>query len=129
MADSFQGEINDSSSSERREHKRVKKAYSVHLRPETEAQTFDWDMVLIQNISAGGLQFRHESEWKIGMHLDLKIHFALNQAPIRCTGQVVRCLAHGNPVLYDVGVRFVSIGTQEATLIDDSAQKFISASS
>jgi c-di-GMP-binding flagellar brake protein YcgR len=121
------GETNDSIGSDRRQHKRVKKAYSVHLRPESEKQTFDWDMVLIKDISSGGLQFRHETEWKIGTHIDLKIHFALNQAPIRCTGEIVRCLAYGNPVLYDVGVKFLSIGKQESSLIADSAEKFISS--
>lgn len=114
--------------SERRQYKRIKKAYSVHIRPEADGQAFEWDMVLIKDISAGGLLFRHESEWKIGTHLDLKIHFALNQAPIRCTGEIVRCLSQGSPVFYDIGVRYVSIGKQEASLIDDSAGKFISTS-
>lgn len=129
MSDFSSDLSNDPLSPDRRRYKRIRKAYSVHLRPESQTQVFDWDMVLIKDISAGGLFFRHETEWKIGTHLDLKIHFALNQAPIRCTGEIVRCLASGSPIFYEVGVRFLSMGTQESALIQESALKFISASS
>jgi c-di-GMP-binding flagellar brake protein YcgR len=108
---------------ERRRHKRIQKAYSVSIRPEGETHA-EWDMILLKDISAGGIHFRYDSEWKIGAHLDMKIQFELNQAPIRCTGTVVRCLAFGNPVSYDIGVQYLSIGQQEAALIDQTAQKF-----
>jgi hypothetical protein len=83
-----------------------------------------WDLVLVKNISAGGLLFPYDSEIPSGSILDLKINFSLNRPPLLCTGQVLRCLSKCHPPAYEIAVRFLTLKQAEADLIEEQAEKF-----
>lgn len=106
---------------ERRRFRRIRKPYSVFVRPHRDSNYADWDLVLIQDISAGGLRFTHESDWAAGMPLDLKINFSLNQPPIRVMGKVLRTEPTGDPAVYACGVAFGDLTPAERALIEDAA--------
>ncbi len=86
----------------------------------------DWDMILIKNISKGGLLFNYDDELKIGTTLNLKINIALNKNPIHCIGKVVRMETSGNPITYEAGVYFTEINNADAEMIEKTVEKFLS---
>lgn len=110
---------------ERRHYRRIRKPFSVFVRTHREADYAEWDLVLVQDIGAGGLRFVHETAWVAGTLLDLKINFSLNQPPIRVTGKVLRSDPAGDPPVYSCGVSFGGLTPAENALIDDAAQRFM----
>ena len=109
---------------ERRHYRRIRKPYSVFVRVHREDDYADWDLVLVRDISAGGLRFAHETSWTVGTSLDLKINFSLNQPPIRVIGRVLRSEPSGAPPVYSCAVSFGPLTPAENALIDDAASRF-----
>ena len=75
---------------ERRRFKRLNKAFVVRVR---EGEYNDWDVVMIHNISRGGMLFRIELPLKAGAILALKINIGLNKEAISCYAKVIHVKA------------------------------------
>ena len=112
------------SGAEKRRFARLFKQFVVRIQIQG-AFSKDWDMVLIENISKGGLFFRTPTELKPGMVLNFKINIALNKHVISCVGRVVRVRPVGNPVLYEAGVSFTEINESDAALINSTVEEFL----
>lgn len=108
---------------EKRRFKRLFKQFVVRIQIQG-AFSKNWDMVLIENISKGGLFFRTPTELKPGMLLNFKINIALNKHAISCVGRVVHVKPVGEPVLYEAGVSFTEIDESDAALINSTVEKF-----
>lgn len=112
------------SGEERRQYRRLNKQFVVSIKIQGASE--EWDMVLIKNISRGGLSFVYHQGLREGMILDLKINIALNTHPVYCAGKVVHVQISGNPKSYEAGVLFSEINDADANLIDRTVEKFLS---
>ena len=112
------------SGAERRRHERLNKQFVVSIQIQGASEA--WDMVLIKNISRGGLSFVYPNELREGMILNLKINIAFNAHPVYCVGKVVRVRAGGNPKSYEAGILFSEIPDAAANLIERIVKKFLS---
>ena len=110
---------------EKRKSKRLNKQFVIRLQIQGGASK-DWDMILISNISRGGLLFSYAKELKEGMILNFKINIALNKNPIYCVGRVVRAKALGNAKIYEAGISFTEISEADADLINQTVEEFLS---
>ena len=110
---------------EKRKSKRLNKQFVVRFQIQGEVSR-DWDMILISNISRGGLLFSYAKELKEGIVLSFKINIALNTNLIFCTGRVTRAKALGNSKMYETGVAFTEIKEADAILINNTVEKFLS---
>jgi hypothetical protein len=113
--------------SERRNFKRIRKEFVLRLKDVGDSS--NWDIVLVKDISAGGVQFVHERPFPIGQHLDFRISFSLNMKPIQCVGKVLRCEQAPKSGYYTIAANFTLISDKEKELINDSASKFYLKSS
>ena len=112
------------SGAEKRRFARLFKQFVVRIQIQG-AFSKGWDMVLIENISKGGLFFRTPTELKPGMVLNFKINIALNKHAISCVGRVVHVRPVGDPVLYEAGVSFTEIDESDAVLINSTVEEFL----
>ena len=119
----------NSSGPDKRQHKRIEKPYTVRFRPLSSVGAQTWDMILIKNISAGGLLFHYEHEIKKDTLLNFKISFAYGMPVIECVGRVLRSNAVGKPPVFATAVNFIEISRSQAELIDEHAEKFYSQNS
>ncbi|OIO37021.1 MAG: hypothetical protein AUJ72_05330 [Candidatus Omnitrophica bacterium CG1_02_46_14] len=109
---------------EKRKYQRLNKQFVVRIQiPEISKE---WDMVLIKDISKGGLLFRYHKEFGVGMSLNLKISVAFNKSSILCVGKIVRIKVSGNPKSYDVGISFTKLAESNALLIESVIEKISS---
>lgn len=112
------------SGANKRRFARLNKQFVVRVQIQGGASK-DWDMVLIKNISKGGLLFGYTTELKEGMILNFKINIALNKNPIVCAGQVIRVQAIGNPKIYEAGISFTQISESDAETIGAVVDEFL----
>ena len=105
---------------EKRRFKRLSRAFVVRVQNGADN---DWDVVLIHNISRGGLLFRIESDVKVGAILTFKINIALNKEAIACLGEVIHVKSLGaSTKLCEVGVSFTQISEADAHLISTTVE-------
>ena len=116
------------SGGEKRRFARLFKQFVVRIQIQG-ALSRGWDMVLIENISKGGLFFRTPTELKQGMVLNFKINVALNKHAISCVGKVVRARAARDPRLYEIGISFTQIEESDANLINSTVEEFLAKNS
>jgi len=78
---------------EKRAYKRIQKPFIVRFRikPEAAGAIFPgWDVVITQNLSAGGILFNYDDRIELTSLIDLKINFPTMKGTIDCTGRVLR---------------------------------------
>ena len=112
-------------STEKRRFKRLNKQLVVRFQVQGGASQ-DWDMILISNISRGGLLFSYAKELEEGITLNFKINIALNTNPIFCTGRVTWAKAPGSSKIYETGIAFTGIKDSDADLINHTVEEFLS---
>ena len=109
------------SGAEKRRFKRLNKAFVVRIRPEIGGHK-DWDMVLIRNISKGGMCFITPDDIKVGAVLDFKINVKLNKHTIICKGAVIRARTLGKPSVHELGISFKAIADADGDLINSTVE-------
>ncbi|MFC1808262.1 PilZ domain-containing protein [Candidatus Omnitrophota bacterium] len=117
----------DNLGADKRVHKRIVRHFMARFqiapaRPEENIFT-GWDMVVVQNLGAGGLFFCHNKRFEAGTLIDLVINFPAASAPIDCVGKIVRVDEPKTPALCGVGVSFVEISKEDKNLIDRMANE------
>src|SRR5258708_5975256 len=108
---------------EKRKSKRIDQPYNVRIRVRSHSNE-DWNLVLIRDISNGGILFNNHQEIAIGTLLDLKINIVFEEPPIECSAKVLRCRALGQSGLYEVGLQFEPQDFQNRQKIDRAVEKF-----
>ncbi len=116
--------INDRmhNNTERRKHHRAEKPIIIRfrIRPENgqETASSEWDMVGVNDLSAGGLFFNSSNNIKDGTILDLKIGFSTSTAPVQCTGMVTRVKKQPDTSIFGIAAAFMNISESEKELIN-----------
>jgi len=113
---------------ERRHYKRINKNFMSKLRiwEETENKIVEsgWNMVSLQNLSAGGVLMNLNRSIDVNSLVDLKINFPMADEPIECTGKVVRVEDPSDVPLYRVAVTFTKIKEEDKNTIQEAADVF-----
>ncbi len=106
---------------ERRKHHRAEKPIIIRfrIRPESghEMVSSEWDMVGVNDMSAGGLFFNSSNNIQDGTILDLKIGFSTSLAPVQCTGMVTRVKKQQGTSVFGIAAAFMNITGSEKELI------------
>ncbi len=108
--------------SERRKYQRVEKPIIIRFRikPQKgqEMASSDWDMVGVNDLSAGGLFFNSSYNIEIGTVLDIKIGFSTSTAPVMCTAIATRIKNHPHTSIFGIATAFTEIEEHEKEMMD-----------
>ncbi len=108
--------------SEKRKYHRVEKPIIIRFRirpqKDQEMPSSDWDMVGVNDLSAGGLFFNSSNNLEIGTVLDLRIGFSTSTVPVKCMGIVTRIKKHPHTSIFGIATSFADIEKQEKEMID-----------
>ncbi len=109
---------------ERRKYVRIENPYLIRFRVKTydDIVTKDWDMVVIVNLSAGGIFFYYNTNLEVGTLLDLKIDFSRSYPTIICVGKVIRVKRHLNTCIIGHSIEFTEIDEQIKKMINKSLE-------
>ncbi len=109
---------------ERRKYQRLEKPVIIRfrIRPNNnqEMASSGWDMVGVNDLSAGGLFFNSSNNIQNGTVLDLKIGFSTSSTPVMCTGMVTRVKKHPHThtSIFGIAAAFMEIEENEKELIN-----------
>ena len=108
---------------EKRKYQRLEKPVIIRfrIRPnnDREMASSGWDMVGVNDLSAGGLFFNSSNNIQNGTVLDIKIGFSTSSAPVRCAGMVTRVIkhTHTHTSIFGIAAAFMEIDNEEKELI------------
>ncbi len=107
---------------ERRKYQRTEKPIIIRfrIRPENgkEMASSEWDMVGVNDLSAGGLFFNSSNNILDGTILDLKIGFSTSSTPIQSIGMVTRVKKQQGTSVFGIAAAFMNIAESEKELIN-----------
>ena len=108
--------------SERRKYHRVEKPIIIRfrIRPQKgqKMASSDWDMVGVNDLSAGGLFFNSSYNIEIGTVLDIKIGFSTSTPPVICTAIATRIKNHSQTSIFGIATAFAEIEEHEKEMMD-----------
>ncbi len=108
--------------SEKRKYQRVEKPIIIRFRikpqKDQEMASSDWDMVGVNDLSAGGLFFNSSNNIEIGTVLDLRIGFSTSTVPVKCMGIVTRVKKLPHTSIFGIATSFAEIEEHESEMID-----------
>ena len=108
---------------ERRKYVRIENPYLIRFRVYDDIVTKDWDMVVIVNLSAGGIFFYYSTNLEVGTLLDLKIDFSRSYPTIICVGKVIRVKRIPCEHMYfGHSIEFTEIDEQIKKMINESLE-------
>ncbi len=113
---------------ESREYKRKEKPYRAKFKIRSdeaqEMRSYDWDSVILMNISAGGAAFIYNEDLGTGTLLDLKMDVFESTPTINCVGKVIRVdKTRQTSTLFGIAIKFTEIGEQEKAMINTTIEK------
>ncbi|MBC8548833.1 MAG: PilZ domain-containing protein [Candidatus Brocadiales bacterium] len=113
--------------SEKRKDVRRVKPYIVSFRAKPD-ETLNivskgWDMVTVNNFSAGGAFFYAENNLGVGTILDLKIGFSRSHPSLICVGKVVRMKRRLGTSTFGFAIKFTEVDDQAKIIIDNTVDK------
>ncbi len=101
---------NQSREVDRRRHARIiRDIYAVYAMD----GPFREGLCITENISGAGLLFRSQEPFRLGTEMNLNIHLPNRVNPIPCQAEVVRSHPAYDKNLYEVGLSFTRISTQD----------------
>ncbi len=100
---------------EKRKYRRLSKPFVTRFQ---ERLADNWDIVTLQNLSAGGAIFNYNKRLVPGSYLDLKIDFPRSDKAIECEAHVVRVEEPYFPPSFGIGIEFVDLDQTKKSLID-----------
>ncbi len=113
-----------SNGQEIRKYKRTWKQYMARLKIRSdeaqEMESYDWDSVILRNLSAGGTYFFHKKDLGIGTLVDLKIEVPKAIFIINCVGEIVRSDKPHSTSMFCFAIKFTEIGEQEKEAINEA---------
>ncbi|MEA3560574.1 MAG: PilZ domain-containing protein [Candidatus Omnitrophota bacterium] len=112
---------------EKRNYRRIRHSFifSFRIYPESRSkQTHDWDMGTIENLSAGGLFFKHYKNLQVGTILEFKITLPFLTNRTCCLGMVNRIEQKAPHQIYGTAVQFIEIENEDKDAIKKSANDY-----
>ncbi len=107
---------------ERRKYQRIEKPYIVRFRVKPDenqsAATFNWDLVAVKNMSAGGALFRYPEDLGTNSNLELKIGISQSTPVINCIAKIIRIDRPQPNSMFRIVTEFTDIEEKERNMID-----------
>ncbi len=114
---------------ERRKYKRMEKPYMARLRIKQyeglEIFSAEWDIVALEDLSAGGALFYYSKYLGLASLLDLKIYLPKSTSTINCVGKVTRIDQFKLTSVFTIAIKFIDIGEQEKEIINTTVEKLL----
>ena len=112
---------------ERRKYKRIAKPYMARLQIKQyeglETSSAKWDVVVLNDLSAGGAFFSYEKYLELRSPLDLKINVSTVTPTINCAGKVTRIEQSQPHSMLHIATEFTEIDEQEKEMINTTVEK------
>ncbi len=110
---------------ELRKHARIEKPYIVRFLTQSsdDGISSDWNMVAVDNLSAGGIFFYALENMKVGTTLDLKISISRSLCSIICAGKIVRVKRIMDTSVVGFGIEFTEIEDYIAEAINKTSDE------
>ncbi len=110
---------------ELRKHVRIEKPYIARflVQSNDDVISSDWNMVAVDNLSAGGIFFYALENMKVGTILDLKIDLSRGHCSIICTGKIVREKRIMDTSVVGFGIEFTEIDEYIAEAINNTSEQ------
>ncbi len=111
--------------SERRKHTRIEKQYIAKflVQSNNEVICYNWNMVAVTNLSAGGIFFYAIENLEVNTILDLKIGLSYDHPSIICAGIIVRAKRHLDTSVIGFGIQFTEIDEHIVEVINSTIEK------
>ncbi len=110
---------------EARKHARIEKPYIAKFLVQSNNNVIscDWNMVAVDNLSAGGIFFYALENMKVGTTLDLKISISRSLCSIICAGKIVRVKRIMDTSVVGFGIEFTEIDEYIAEAINNTSEQ------
>ena len=108
---------------EKRKHRRIYRTILARFRAYPKGlknKPSHWDIVSLNDLSAGGLLFSYDKKIIIGTYLNFLIPFPGSQEPISCLAKVLRLKS--KELLYGVAATFTDINDENRDRINKNAE-------
>ena len=105
----------------KRKHKRVGKKLTMRFRSEdliSQEPTSKWDMVLLNNISVGGMLFLYDKEVKAGDIIEAMVNVPGEDHPIECKGMILRTEDNKESPFHKVAACFTEIDDRDRSILE-----------
>ncbi|MEE9214773.1 MAG: PilZ domain-containing protein [Thermodesulfobacteriota bacterium] len=110
-------------------YKRILKQYMARLKIRSdeaqEMESYDWDMVPVKNLSAGGMLFDYNKKLELESLLDFKIDISKHTPTINCVGKVTRAEQFQSTSMFCTAIKFTEIGEQEKEIINTTVEELL----
>jgi hypothetical protein len=114
--------MDDQAAREQRRNSRLRKPFVLRLK-KPDIKPVEWDYILVDDISKGGLSFRSEDMFRVGEVLDLKIYADKKRPVVICKGQVVRTRRKNVGGFVAVALVVVDLSSEKAEWLDRLARQ------
>ncbi len=106
--------------SERRKYPRIEKPYITRFQVKINVDMIckEWDMVVVINLSAGGIFIYAKKNLEVGTILNLKISFSSSHPSIICVGRVIRMKRVPDTPAIGFAIEFTEINKQIREVIN-----------
>ncbi len=110
---------------EARKHARIEKPYVAKFIIQSNENVIgcDWNMVIVANLSAGGIFFYALKNMKVGTILDLRISLSRGHCSIICAGKIVRAKRIMDTSVVGFAIEFTEIDKHIAEAINNTSEK------
>lgn len=112
---------------DQRQYKRIPRRFILRFRVRPsegkECGPGGWDVVTVEDLSAGGALIDFAKELPIGSLLDILITFPLSDQPIKCVGKVLRVEKSPVSPIYKIGVVFEGLDPKDKEMIETLAKR------
>ncbi|MCP4252509.1 MAG: PilZ domain-containing protein [Candidatus Scalindua sp.] len=110
---------------ELRKYVRIEKPYIARFLAQSndDGISSNWNMVAVDNLSAGGIFFYALENMKVGTILDLKISISRSLCSIICAGKIVRVKRIMDTSVVGFGIEFTEIDEFIAEAIDNTSEQ------
>lgn len=91
-----------------------------------ETSSFDWSIVAVKNLSAGGIMFDYyKNNLNIGSMLELKLDFVRSMPIINCVGMVIRIEENPYNSMFRIATEFTEIDEKEREIINITVEAIL----
>lgn len=113
-----------SGSNERRQFPRIARRITTRFQVAEDSQK-KWDIILLDNLSAGGVLFRHNEKLEVGTLINLVMSFPnASEQPLLSVAKVLRVKQFQGLLIYEIAAQFTQIDEKTIKLINDIVEKY-----
>jgi hypothetical protein len=116
-----------SNGQEKRRYRRIEKPYITRFRikPDKtqEMVPANWDLIDVENLSAGGILFSYPEDLGIDSNLDLKIDISQSTLTINCVGKIIRVDRPQSHSMFRIATEFTEMEDQQKEMISTTIDR------